>query len=411
MISRFKHIRLFVALTLVFATFIPVAHAQVDAKEGEKLFKANCTSCHAVDRKVIGPALKGVYNRRPEEWIIKFVHNSTAVIKSGDEYANKLYKEYNETLMTAFPQLKDDQIRSIIAYIKEAETAKTAAAPAGGAPQAGGVSPETTQALVWALGGLIVVLVAVCVVLIVVIAVIMNVIRAKEKGAAAKPADIMASIMGLARNKFVVTAVVLLLVIVGTDYTIKTATGVGLHQNYAPIQPIAFSHKIHAGQYGISCNYCHIGVEKGKSATIPGTNVCMNCHNYIQQGTNTGEKEIAKILKSYETKTPIEWVRIHNLPDLVYFNHAQHVKVGGIACQQCHGPVETMEVVYQYNNLSMGWCINCHRETKVDVTKSEYYRTVHDEWNKKLDDARKQGKELNITVEKLGGLECAKCHY
>jgi heme/copper-type cytochrome/quinol oxidase subunit 2 len=367
---------------------------------------------------VIGPALKGVYDRRSEEWIIKFVHNSQAVIKSGDEYAVKLYNEYNQTVMTAFPQLKDDQIRSIIAYIKEAETAKAAAAaPAAGGGAQGGVSAETTQALVWALGGLIVVLVAVCVVLLVVIAVIMNVIRAREKGETAKPADIMATIMGLARNKFVLTVVVLLLVIVGTDYTIKTATNVGLHQNYAPIQPIAFSHKIHAGQYGISCNYCHIGVEKGKSATIPGTNICMNCHNYIQQGTNTGEKEIAKIIESYNTQTPIEWVRIHNLPDLVYFNHAQHVKVGGIECNKCHGDeakgikVQDMEVVYQAQNLSMGWCVNCHRETKVDVTKSEYYRTVHDEWNKKLEEARKEGKELNITVEKLGGLECAKCHY
>jgi hypothetical protein len=181
--------------------------------------------------------------------------------------------------------------------------------------------------------------------------------------------------------------------------TVK-ARSVGLHKGYQPVQPIAFSHKLHAGQYKIACQYCHVGVEKGKSATIPSTNICMNCHNYIQEGSRYGTKEIAKILESWETGKPIEWVRIHNLPDLVYFNHAQHVKVGGIACQTCHGPVEEMEEVYQYSDLSMGWCINCHRQTKVDLTANPYYERLHQAL-----------KEKTVTVEQIGGLECSKCHY
>jgi hypothetical protein len=174
-----------------------------------------------------------------------------------------------------------------------------------------------------------------------------------------------------------------------------------------PAQPVAFSHKLHAGQYGIACQYCHIGVERGKYATIPSTNICMNCHNYVVQGPVYGKKEIAKVRESWETGKPIEWVKIHVLPDFVYFNHAQHVKVAGLACQDCHGPVETMEEVYQFNDLSMGWCINCHREKEVDLDKNDYYKTVHAKVKERLNN-----KELKkITVENLGGLECARCHY
>jgi hypothetical protein len=144
-------------------------------------------------------------------------------------------------------------------------------------------------------------------------------------------------------------------------------------------------------------------VMKGKSATIPSVNICWNCHNQIREGTLTGTGEIAKIVKAVETNTPIEWVRIHNLPDLAYFNHAQHVNVGGQECQTCHGPVETMDVVQQHSLLTMGWCIDCHRKTDVNAKGNQYYDN--------LVELHKSSKKGNMKVEDIGGLECAKCHY
>ena len=174
---------------------------------------------------------------------------------------------------------------------------------------------------------------------------------------------------------------------------------IGIQQNYQPTQPIAFSHKVHAGQYEIDCNYCHTGVNISKSANIPSVNICMNCHNAI----NTDKPEIQKILTAYEENRPIEWVRVHNLPDLAYFNHKQHVAVGGLDCATCHGPIEEMDVVYQYSELTMGWCINCHRETEVSSKGNDYY--------KKLVELHNSSSKKPMTVEDIGGLECSKCHY
>ena len=189
----------------------------------------------------------------------------------------------------------------------------------------------------------------------------------------------------------------------GFKAVINGLYSVGVQQGYAPKQPIAFSHKIHAGQYEIDCKYCHVGVMKNKSATIPSVNICMNCHNQIKTGTITGDAEIGKIVKAYETNKPIEWVRIHNLPDLAYFNHAQHVNVAGVECQTCHGPIETMDVVRQHSLLTMGWCIDCHRKTDVNTKGNAYYDNLVEIHN--------QSKKTPMKVEDIGGLECSKCHY
>ncbi|MDX2283268.1 MAG: c-type cytochrome [Bacteroidia bacterium] len=372
-----------------------------DVAAGEKLFNANCKSCHAVDKKVIGPALQGWKDRVPGDgWIYKWVRNSTEVIKSGDAYANQIYKEYNGTLMTAFPQLSDGDIDNIMAWVDNYTPPTPPPGPATAATQPQGSIP--TGPLYTGLVVLIGVLALMSFALIFLIVVVIHAVRAKESGTSFSMPQVAGSFRKAATSKFTLTTVTLLLVAGGLNYTVKTARGVGLHQGYTPAQPVAFSHKIHAGQYGISCNYCHTGVEKSKSATIPGANICMNCHNYIEEGPNYGKVEIGKVRAAYEANRRIEWVRIHNLPDLVYFNHAQHVKVGGVECQECHGPVETMEVVYQFSDLSMGWCITCHREKQVDVTKNDYYLKVHNEY---------VGKETAVTVSDLGGLECAKCHY
>jgi len=181
---------------------------------------------------------------------------------------------------------------------------------------------------------------------------------------------------------------------------VQSVMAVGLKQGYQPTQPIAFSHKIHAGENQINCAYCHTSVYKGKSANIPSANICMNCHSQIK----TESPEIKKIYRAIERKQPIQWVRIHNLPDLAYFNHSQHTQVGGIQCQTCHGPIQNMEVVYQYSALTMGWCINCHRETPLNTKGNAYYDNLV-----KLHD--KSNSAVPFTVSSNGGTECSKCHY
>lgn len=205
------------------------------------------------------------------------------------------------------------------------------------------------------------------------------------------------------RSRGFIFIVVFIVASLGFKAVINGLYSIGIQQGYAPAQPIAFSHKIHAGQYKINCNYCHTGVMKSKNANIPSPNICMNCHNQIKQGTLTGETEIAKIVKAYETNTPIEWVRVHNLPDLAYFNHAQHVNVGGIECQTCHGPIETMDVVRQHSLLTMGWCIDCHRNTELNTRGNAYYDRLVELHSKVSKDKMK--------VVDNGGIECSRCHY
>jgi cytochrome c551/c552 len=376
------------------------------AQDGKALFQANCASCHAVNKRVVGPALKGVHERwgNDEAEIIKFIQNSQAYINGNfknSAYAKKLYEEYNRTVMTAFTGLSEAEIKSILDYIK-AETealAKAEAAPAaasGGSTSAAGEGTGTASPILWVLA---LALGAISLALLITVAALSKVLQPQEAESISQP-SLWERLQPVLRSKRFIALLVLIGFVWWVSATTVKARSVGLHKGYQPVQPIAFSHKLHAGQYKIACQYCHIGVEKGKSATIPSTNICMNCHTYIQEGSRYGTKEIAKILESWETGKPIEWVRIHNLPDLVYFNHAQHVKVGGIACQTCHGPVEEMEEVYQYSDLSMGWCINCHRQTKVDLTANPYYERLHQAL-----------KEKTVTVEQIGGLECSKCHY
>ncbi|MBK6283402.1 MAG: cytochrome c3 family protein [Draconibacterium sp.] len=189
--------------------------------------------------------------------------------------------------------------------------------------------------------------------------------------------------------------------IISTD-----AMRLGRQQDYAPDQPVKFSHKVHAGDNGIDCKYCHTTVEHGKSAGIPATNLCMNCHIIIREGTNSGKFEIAKIVDAVEKKKPIEWVRIHNLPEHVFFSHAVHVGSGKLDCTQCHGQVQEMDIMKQQNDLSMGWCVNCHRDTKVQFAENPYY----DQYIKLHEDLR-TGKIDSITAEQIGANDCMKCHY
>ncbi len=184
------------------------------------------------------------------------------------------------------------------------------------------------------------------------------------------------------------------------------AIKLGRQESYAPDQPIKFSHKVHAGENGIDCMYCHTTVEQGKSASIPAANLCMNCHVLIREGTNSGKFEIAKVVAAAESGKPIEWTRIHNLPDHVFFSHAVHVGSGKLDCKQCHGAVEEMDIMKQQNDLSMGWCVNCHRETEVDFANNKYY-----EHHLKLHEDLKSGKIDKVTANDIGANDCMRCHY
>ena len=192
-----------------------------------------------------------------------------------------------------------------------------------------------------------------------------------------------------------------------TKIIVLDAIALGRQETYQPLQPVKFSHKVHAGINGTECLYCHHTAEYGKSAGIPSVNVCWNCHAIVREGTNSGKFEINKIVTAYEqTKKPFQWIRIHNLPDHVFFSHAQHVGAGKLDCEECHGPVEEMDVIYQYSDLSMGWCLDCHRTYKVQFMENEYYR-IYKEYHEKI----KTGEMDSVLVGNIGGTDCQKCHY
>ena len=378
-----------------------------DAAKGETLFKNNCAQCHAVtDERVVGPGLKGASARHDFGWLAKWVRNSQAVIASGDPVAVKLYNDYSKAQMTSFPNLSDDDIKGIFAYVDNAATAAPAAAAAGSAaPAAGAASQSSGPSDLF-----MIVVVALVVVMLLVLGVLLVIVSLLSKAVSGTPGteegqkvDFMTKLSNglknVAMDPSIRSATIWIFVLLVLKATLDGAYGVGIQQGYAPKQPISFSHKLHAGEYKIDCNYCHTGVNRGKSAHIPSANICMNCHGVIKKES----PEIQKIYTSIENNQPIEWVRVHNLPDLAYFNHAQHVNVGGVECENCHGDVAKMEVIQQRSSLTMGWCIDCHRKTEVNTKDNQYY-------DKLVQLHGTESKEA-LKVADIGGLECSKCHY
>ena len=390
---------LFSFLILIAATTAMFAQ---DAAEGETLFKNNCAACHSsTDEVLVGPGLKGVGERRPIEWIVKWVHNPQAVIASGDKYANDLYNKFNKAAMTPYPNFSEAQIKGIIAYI-DASNAAPAAPAAGAAPADGAAAPAAQSS-----GGMMeVLLVGLLIIMVIVLIALLSIVNSLSKLSKAEADQskpfferVAENAKSLAANSAIKTGVIVLVLLLGGKATIDAAYGVGIHQGYAPEQPIKFSHKLHAGQYQINCNYCHTGVYAGKGANVPSANICMNCHNAIKRES----PEIQKIYKALENDEPIQWVRVHNLPDLAYFNHSQHTNVGGLECKNCHGEIEKMEVVEQRSSLTMGWCIDCHRQTDVNTKGNAYYD--------KLVEVHNKDSKTPLKVQNIGGLECSKCHY
>lgn len=422
--SRYRKI-----INKLFASFLFVAifsiHNNVQAADGEALFKANCASCHKVDKDFTGPALQGWSTRVPDaEWIYKWVASPAKMISS-DAYAQQLFAKWKPTVMTAFPQLKKEEVDAIMGYVDS----YVAPTPGGNGAVAG--QPASDNSLWYGILTLILALVAF---------ILLQVNSNLRKLSDDKEGVLRGEPVPFYRNKTYLMTAILLLFTMSGYFFVNGAIGLGRHINYQPEQPIYYSHKVHAGVNQISCLYCHGSAQDSKHAGIPSVNVCMNCHMAIKEyagdkifkedGTEVnGTEEIQKLYEyagwnpataKYNPDNngdgipdgakPIEWVKIHNLPDHVYFNHSQHVKVGKQQCQTCHGNIQEMPEVYQASELSMGWCINCHRETKVDFnsdsTGNKFY-SIYEKFHTDI----KNGKMDSVTVEHIGGTECQKCHY
>jgi cytochrome c551/c552 len=387
-----------------------------NAQDGKALFMQNCAACHAVDKKLTGPALQGVEERwngdrkKLHDWI----HNYQAFLKTGDTYANKMYLENNKIPMLTVPGLSDNDIDAVLDYIKNWKPA-TPAVAASAAPLPG----DST----FLLGVLFIILGIIGLILLRVNRGLKNV--ALEKQGIEPPVP-----LPFYRNNVFVAAASVLFFLVGGYCITQSAVGLGRYKDYQPVQPIFFSHTVHAGVNQINCLYCHGGAQDSRHASVPSLNVCMNCHMaineykgeklYTAEGKEINGTDEIKKLYDYAGFTPgnpwdaskakpIEWVRVHSLPDHVYFNHSQHIMVGKVQCQTCHGDITKMDEVKQFSDLSMGWCINCHRTTQVQFADNKFY-SIYTKYHNEM----KEGKidtTKGITVEMIGGTECQKCHY
>ncbi|HWB91167.1 MAG TPA: c-type cytochrome [Puia sp.] len=408
-------------LVLLGSTFV------TQAQDGKALFQSNCASCHNPFKVITGPALQGVTSRVTDKKLLHdWIHNNQKVLASGNPYFNNLFKEYNKTAMNLFPDLSDKDIDAILNYI---ETAKPPTASAGGgAPEgsAGAKAAESDNTLLY--GVLTLILAVIMLILLQVNSSLKKLADDKEGIPASEPIPFW-------RNKVYITLVVLALFVLGGYWLVIGAIGLGRQQGYQPEQPIFYSHKVHAGINQISCLYCHSNALQSRHATVPPLNVCMNCHAAINDYTHgpklyradgsevDGTAEIQKLYSytGYNPKTgtyntakahPVEWIKIHSLPDHVFFSHAQHTNAGKVQCQTCHGPIQEMNEVKQFAPLSMGWCINCHRTTKVNFPDSagnngNKFYSIYARFHKDL----RTGKMDSVTVENIGGTDCQKCHY
>ncbi|MET3115368.1 mono/diheme cytochrome c family protein [Pedobacter sp. CG_S7] len=399
-----------------------------DVVEGRTIFREKCTSCHALDRDMTGPALQPIVAAKSEEFLLKWINNAPAFIASGNKEAVEASKWNPNAEMTAFPTLTPEQIKSILAYVKAGEPKKAGEDAAGAAP-----ADEVSNFSLAGIIAIILISIIVLVVLAKAIKMLERLILQKQGIEIIEPvkANFIDGIGGLFKNKKFIFFFILCLVIALGSFGWKGMWNTGVHTGYQPVQPIKFSHELHAGVNQIDCQYCHSGAFKSKNASIPSLNVCMNCHKQVQARDKYDGNISPEIQKIYNAmgydadkmtydktkEKPVEWVRVHNLPDFAYFNHSQHVVVAEDAirrekglqpnepvCFACHGPVDTMEEIYQYSPLTMKWCIECHKKTELDVKDNAFYTKI-------IEAHEKIKKGEKITPAALGGLECGKCHY
>jgi mono/diheme cytochrome c family protein len=404
-------------------------------QDGKALFQEKCASCHHPEKDGTGPALKGAEQRvGDKKRLYAWIRNNAAVREAGDPYYVKLYNDRGKAAMNNFADIKDEEIAAILKYVEDYRST-TVINPNN--PDIKAASSDNSLLY----GILTLILAVITLILLQVNSNLRKLADDKDGIPAGEPVPFY-------RNKAYIATFAVILFIIGGYYTIQGAIGLGRNKDYQPEQPIYYSHKVHAGTNQISCLYCHGNAYEGKHATVPSSNTCMNCHMainsygenseklYREDGTAVnGTAEIQKLYasvgwdpatKKYTGKEEtIKWVKIHNLPDHVYFNHSQHTKAGKVQCQTCHGPIQEMGEVKQFSDLSMGWCINCHRESKVNFYDSasgegnkfySIYKSFYTQMKDSVMDEHGH-KKLNphkmdsVTVEKIGGTECQKCHY
>ena len=404
-----------------------LSYTTIQAQDGKALFNANCATCHALDKALTGPALRGVETRGPwtdRKELVKWVHNPGGYIPS-NPYTQQLAAQFNGQIMPSFPQLGEKDIFAILDYIKTAPPPGDKGG-AGPSQQLGAEEEKGNGQLIFGI---------ISIVLAIIALILMQVNSNLKKLSDDKEQILRPEPVPFWRNKIYIALFAVVFFVIGGFLVAKSAIGLGRQKGYQPEQPIYFSHKVHAGINQINCLYCHNSAREGKHAGIHTFNICMNCHKSLstyEKGPQlvdedgkeiNGTNEINKLYQyagftpgpgatwdPVKAKSPA-WVKIHNLPDHVYFNHAQHTRVGGVQCQSCHGNIQEMDKVYQAAELSMGWCINCHRETKVafnysDSTGNKFY-SIYEKFHNDI----KSGKMDSISVKDIGGLECQKCHY
>lgn len=453
MISWKKHYKKgLIAIGLLLSTGAAV-YAQGDAKNGEKLFKANCTACHALDKQLVGPALGGVVDRLKkdqnldEAWFQKWIKDNKALRASGDKYANEVYEKFNKTEMTQFPNLSDQDVKDILEYTTNPPAPEPVVDASGTGTDALAAMEAAKKESV---GSKIILisLLAISALLIWVLLKLRQLVKLQQTDELSSLNETRIKSFGEFYEKYnMIGKIALTALGIFAFYGVwNWLMWIGVYKGYKPEQPIYFSHKIHAGDNKIDCQLCHSSAKYGKVSEIPSMNVCMNCHRniseykgkYFEPGKDKAfyDGEIQKIYaatgwdaskQQYTGKTQgIEWTRIHNMPDFVYFNHSQHVVAGeqaiinshnkknpdnkiDVVCKACHGKVDTMNVVQMANDFTMGWCIECHRTTEVDMTNGynqAYFKNLHEKLKKQYPSS-----EGKITVDAIGGLECGKCHY
>ena len=435
-----------------------------DVESGQALFNANCASCHKVTNEALAaPGLAGIKDRwgASEELLVQWIQNPQGAAETGDKYIKSLVDRYLGTYgwMTA-QALSADEIRDVMAYVQNPPDAVATAATDSGCINIDEqpLEEDKSSNTLWFLTLLVVFLI---------IALsasginrsLTNALRERDGQAELEDLGYFERLKGWAWNNLVFVSLIgVFLVAFGVVQGYQALMGVGVYEGYLPEQPVKFIHSVHVCENEVDCKYCHHSAYESKHAGIPSTNVCMNCHKAVKKGSRYGEVEIGKIYAAIgfdpETGTyldgegqngypspqasfagePIKWNKVHNLPDHVYFSHQQHVVVGGLQCQNCHGDVETWSagriasvdhintltdkypglIELSKPTLTMGWCIECHNKASIDLASSEYYEEMH---NRMKDDVR-GNEELRrileddkITVKELGGWECSKCHY
>ncbi len=440
------------------------------AAKGKELFTAKgCAACHDMKFKadLVGPNLSGVADRwENKKDLYQWIKEPKKLLDAKHPYATKLFEKFNKIPMTPNPTLTDGDIDALLAFIANPPSDAAVATTGGQNPYLRLDNTPATQKSGSFFSSLTFLLIILVLLLAIVFWIAKIVAKARVKafrdefGEETKE-SVFAILFG---NRTVMKYAIFAFLVFGIYYTAIRGIALGRQQDYQPDQPIVYSHKVHAGDNKIDCNFCHDAARRSKHAMIPPTNTCMKCHAAIKVGSQYGTQELAKIFVSIgynpvsnqyianydkmnnddikkifiewlktenkndakiaedqwqnivksltnETKPlvsgSIPWTRIHNLPDHVYFNHSQHVTVAKLECQACHGPIQEMVTVKQYAPLSMGWCVNCHRQTDVKFAENKYYDNYYAKFHNEI----KAGVRTGVKVKDIGGLDCQKCHY